>query len=82
MTEGTSYYDALLARALELAESHDWQTGFDEFDILKNRWSEGPDVDDVPAKDAKYNELLEALKRYAERRKTDSTELLKLGGII
>ena len=69
MTEGLPYYDALLARALELAESHDWQTGFDEFDILKNRWSEGPEVDDVPAKDAKYNELLEALKRYADRRK-------------
>ncbi|MEN9838529.1 MAG: hypothetical protein RL177_8 [Bacteroidota bacterium] len=75
MTEGLPYYDALLARALELAESHDWQTGFDEFDILKNRWSEGPEVDDVPAKDAKYNELLEALKRYAERRKAHYDQL-------
>ena len=75
MTEGTSYYDALLARALELAESHDWQTGFDEFDILKTRWSEGPDVDDAADKDAKYNELLEALKRYAERRKAHYDQL-------
>lgn len=75
MTEGPPYYDALLARALELAESHDWQTGFDEFDILKTRWSEGPNVDDVPAKDAKYNELLEALKRYAVRRKAHYDQL-------
>lgn len=75
MTEGTSYYDALLARALELAESHDWQTGFDEFDILKTRWSEGPEVEDAAAKDAKYNELLEALKRYAERRKAHYDQL-------
>lgn len=30
----------------------------------------------------RYRLNIPALKRYAERRKTDSTELLKLGGII
>ncbi len=75
MTEGTSPYDAILTRAKELANSYDWQTGFDEFDLLKTRWSEGPAVEDEAWKKARYNELLEALRTYAERRKAHYDQL-------
>lgn len=69
MTEGTSYYDAIITKALELAESNDWQTTFDEFDILKTKWSEGPELEDEEWKTSKFAELTEAQKHFAERRK-------------
>lgn len=69
MTEGTSYYDAIITKALELAESTDWQTTFDEFDILKTKWSEGPALEDEEWKTSKFAELTDAQKRFSERRK-------------
>lgn len=68
MSEEPSYYEDLIRKAAELAESTDWQTTFDEFDILKAKWTEGPEADpDVKA--AGYQSLLESQKRFVERRK-------------
>lgn len=68
MSEEPSFYEDLIRKAAELAESTDWQTAYDEFDLIKTKWTEGPEADpDVKA--AGYQVVLDSQKRFAERRK-------------
>ena len=68
MSEQASYYEDLIRKAAELAGSTDWQSAFDEFDIVKTKWSEGPEADpDVKA--AGYQTILESQRQFSDRRK-------------
>lgn len=68
MSELASYYEDLIRKAAELAGSSDWQSAFDEFDLIKTKWSEGPEADpDVKA--AGYQAILDSQRQFSERRK-------------
>ena len=68
MSKQASYYEDLIRKAAELAGSTDWQSAFDEFDIVKTKWSEGPEADpDVKA--AGYQTILESQRQFSDRRK-------------
>jgi hypothetical protein len=68
MSDQASYYEDLIRRAAELAGSTDWQTAFDEFDLIKTKWSDGPDAD-ADVKAAGYQAILESQREFSERRK-------------
>jgi hypothetical protein len=68
MSDQATYYEDLIRKAAELAGSTDWQTAFDEFDLIKTKWADGPEAD-ADVKAAGYQAILESQRQFSERRK-------------
>jgi hypothetical protein len=67
-TPDDSFYTELVSKANELKSSTDWQFAAGEFDAIRQKWSEGPEID-VDHKKELYAELTEAMDAFAKARK-------------
>lgn len=67
-TPDDSFYTELVSKANELKSSTDWQFAAGEFDLIRQKWSEGPEVDPDRKKEL-YAELTEAMDAFAKARK-------------
>lgn len=67
-TPDDSFYTELVSKANELKSSTEWQFAAGEFDLIRQKWSEGPEVD-ADRKKELYAELTEAMDAFAKARK-------------
>jgi hypothetical protein len=65
-----SFYTELVAKANELKTSTDWQFAAGEFEMIRQKWSEGPEID-ADRKKELYTELAEATDAFASARKAN-----------
>jgi hypothetical protein len=63
-----AYYNELAEKARQLSTTTDWQLGSMEFENIRLKWSEGPQVDDEQKK-VLFTEVQEAQKTFDEARK-------------
>jgi predicted transcriptional regulator len=62
------YYTELTEKAKQLGNSTDWQLGAMEFENIRLKWGEGPQIDDEQKK-ALFAEVQEAQKTFDEARR-------------
>jgi len=67
-TPDDSFYTELVSKANELKSSTEWHFAAGEFDLIRQKWSEGPEVDPDRKKEL-YAELTEAMEAFAKARK-------------
>lgn len=67
-TPDDSFYTELVSKANELKSSTEWQFAAGEFDLIRQKWSEGPEID-ADRKKELYAELTEAMDAFAKARK-------------
>lgn len=67
-TPDDSFYTELVSKANELKSSTEWQFAAGEFDLIRQKWSEGPEIDSDRKKEL-YAELTEAMDAFAKARK-------------
>lgn len=67
-TPDDSFYTELVSKANELKSSTEWQFAAGEFDLIRQKWSEGPEIDPDRKKEL-YAELTEAMDAFAKARK-------------
>jgi hypothetical protein len=67
-TPDDSYYTELVSKANELKSSTDWQFVAGEFDLIRQKWTEGPEIGNDRKKEL-YAELTEAMDSFAKARK-------------
>lgn len=67
-TPDDSFYTELVSKANELKTSTEWQFAAGEFDTIRQKWSEGPEIDSDRKKEL-YSELTEAMDAFAKARK-------------
>ena len=63
-----AYYNELAEKARQLSTTSDWQLGSMEFENIRLKWGEGPQIDDEQKK-ALFAEVLEAQKTFDEARR-------------
>ncbi len=67
-TPDDSFYNELVSKANELKSSTDWQFAAGEFDLIRQKWSEGPEIDSDRKKEL-YAALTESMDTFAKARK-------------
>jgi hypothetical protein len=63
-----SYYSGLVEKANELKTSSDWQYGGMEFESIRSKWEEGPEVDSE-TKSELYKEIISAQDEFFASKK-------------
>jgi hypothetical protein len=63
-----TYYSGLVEKANELKVSSDWQYGAMEFENIRSKWDEGPDID-ADKKSELYKEIISAQDEFFASRK-------------